>query len=100
MPLPFSLLLWYDLNMKKSIGVVPKKRGRPATGRDPVTAIRLSPEMRAQLMRGLQSRKIDGSALGGYPADDRAGARYQEKEAAKEGPCMRRRRVTHVEPRY
>ena len=26
--------------------VVPKKRGRPATGRDPVTAIRLSPEMR------------------------------------------------------
>lgn len=26
--------------------VVPKKRGRPATGKDPVTAIRLSPEMR------------------------------------------------------
>ncbi len=27
--------------------VVPeKRRGRPATGRDPVTAIRLSPEMR------------------------------------------------------
>jgi Arc/MetJ-type ribon-helix-helix transcriptional regulator len=35
--------------MKKSIGVVPKKRGRPATGRDPVTAIRLSPEMRAEI---------------------------------------------------
>lgn len=49
MPLPFSLLLWYYLNMKKSIGVVPKKRGRPATGRDPVTAIRLSPEMRAAI---------------------------------------------------
>jgi hypothetical protein len=26
--------------------VVPKKRGRPATGKDPVTAIRLSLEMR------------------------------------------------------
>src|ERR1700751_2496828 len=30
----------------KSIKVVPKKRGRPATGRDPVTAIRLSPTLR------------------------------------------------------
>jgi hypothetical protein len=29
-----------------SIRVPPKKRGRPATGRDPVTAIRLSKEMR------------------------------------------------------
>lgn len=30
-----------------SIQVVPKKRrGRPATGKDPVTAIRLSPEIR------------------------------------------------------
>jgi len=34
--------------MAKSNKVVPKKgRGRPATGRDPVTAIRLSKEMRA-----------------------------------------------------
>jgi hypothetical protein len=34
--------------MRKSNKVVPKKgRGRPATGRDPVTAIRLSAEMRA-----------------------------------------------------
>ena len=33
--------------MAKSNKVVPKKtRGRPATGRDPVTAIRLSKEMR------------------------------------------------------
>jgi hypothetical protein len=32
--------------MPKSIRVLPKKRGRPATGRDPVTAIRLSAEMR------------------------------------------------------
>jgi Arc/MetJ-type ribon-helix-helix transcriptional regulator len=34
--------------MAKSILVIPKKRGRgrPATGRDPVTAIRLSPDLR------------------------------------------------------
>lgn len=31
---------------KSTKKVVPKRRGRPATGRDPVTAIRLSPEMR------------------------------------------------------
>jgi hypothetical protein len=29
-----------------SKNVVRKKRGRPATGQDPVTAIRLSPELR------------------------------------------------------
>jgi predicted DNA-binding protein len=28
-----------------STGVIPKKKGRPATGRDPVTAIRLPAEM-------------------------------------------------------
>jgi hypothetical protein len=34
--------------MAKSNKVVPKKgRGRPATGRDPVTAIRLSADLRA-----------------------------------------------------
>jgi hypothetical protein len=32
--------------MAKSNKVVPKKRGRPATGRDPVTAIRLSKALR------------------------------------------------------
>jgi hypothetical protein len=35
--------------LKRSISVVQKKRGRPATGQDPVTAIRLSPELRAQI---------------------------------------------------
>lgn len=36
--------------MAKSKQVVPKKRrGRPATGRDPVTAIRLSEELRANI---------------------------------------------------
>jgi metal-responsive CopG/Arc/MetJ family transcriptional regulator len=36
--------------MVKSIKkVVSKRRGRPATGKDPVTAIRLSSEFRAQI---------------------------------------------------
>ncbi|MDA9465344.1 hypothetical protein XH87_12225 [Bradyrhizobium sp. CCBAU 53415] len=33
--------------MAKSIHVIPKRRGRPATGRDPVTAIRLSDDLKA-----------------------------------------------------
>jgi len=44
--LPLGSLFWYYQFMSKSIKVVPKKRGRPATGRDPVTAIRLSPGLR------------------------------------------------------
>jgi predicted DNA-binding protein len=31
--------------MAKSIKVIPKKRGRPATGKDPLVAFRLPPEM-------------------------------------------------------
>ena len=42
--------------MARSIAVLPKRRrGRPATGRDPVTAIRLSAEMR---------KKVDAWAAG------------------------------------
>jgi len=33
----------------KSIAVVRKKRGRPATGQDPVSAIRLSLQLRAAI---------------------------------------------------
>jgi hypothetical protein len=44
---PPGLLFMVLHNMPKSNKVVPKKgRGRPATGRDPVTAIRLSSELR------------------------------------------------------
>jgi hypothetical protein len=35
--------------MKKSITVKPKKRGRPATGRDPFVGIRLAPTLIARL---------------------------------------------------
>ena len=47
--LALGLLFWYYIIMSKSIKVLPKKRGRPATGRDPVSAIRLSPELRASI---------------------------------------------------
>jgi hypothetical protein len=35
--------------MPKSISVVRKKRGRPPTGQDPVTAVRLSPVLKSQI---------------------------------------------------
>jgi hypothetical protein len=35
--------------MPKSILVVRKKRGRPRTGQDPVTAVRLSPVLKSQI---------------------------------------------------
>jgi Ribbon-helix-helix protein, copG family len=35
--------------MARSIRALPKKRGRPATGRDPVSAIRLSPDLIATI---------------------------------------------------
>jgi hypothetical protein len=36
--------------MRKSIKVEPKKRGRPATGKDPLMGFRASPVMRASLV--------------------------------------------------
>jgi hypothetical protein len=43
--------MWYYQNMSKSRSVLPKpnKGGRPATGRDPVRAIRLSDEFLAEV---------------------------------------------------
>ncbi|POR40238.1 hypothetical protein CRT23_25070 [Methylobacterium sp. V23] len=35
--------------MLMSIEVTPKRRGRPATGKDPATSIRLAPELRAEI---------------------------------------------------
>jgi len=47
---------------KKSNKVVPKKRrGRPATGRDPVTAIRLSKELRETVDRWAASQDDEPS---------------------------------------
>ena len=47
--LPPGSQLRYNLKMKKSIRVKPKKRGRPATGKDPLVGARLPPALIAQL---------------------------------------------------
>ena len=44
-----SAFLTYYGNMKRSISVLRKRRGRPATGQDPVTAIRLPVKLRSRL---------------------------------------------------
>jgi hypothetical protein len=41
--------LVYNVNMKKSISVLRKKRGRPATGTDPLVAFRAPVEMTAAI---------------------------------------------------
>ena len=55
----------YYMNMHKSIRVIQKKRGRPATGHDPVVAIRLSPELIA---------RVDGWAAAQQPPVSRSEA--------------------------
>ena len=47
--LPLGLHFWYTENMKKSITVHQKKRGRPATGRDPAVTIRLPEDVLASV---------------------------------------------------
>lgn len=39
----------YNLNLMMSISVKPKKRGRPATGRDPLVAVRMPPDLTAAI---------------------------------------------------
>jgi hypothetical protein len=48
-PLPLGSQLRYNLIMRKSIRVKPKKRGRPATGKDPLIGARLPPELISKL---------------------------------------------------
>lgn len=47
--LPLGSLFRYNLFMAKSIKVKPKKRGRPATGKDPLFGARLPKEMIAAI---------------------------------------------------
>jgi hypothetical protein len=49
--------------MAKSISVIPKKRGRPATGRDPAIPVRLPPEMVEQLEELASRRKTTRSQV-------------------------------------
>ena len=85
--------------MAKSIAVVRKKRGRPATGQDPVTAIRLSPELRGRLddWRGLQDgrpsrseaiRRLIERALGAEPSAPRARNKGAPKAAEMAGQAI------------
>jgi Arc/MetJ-type ribon-helix-helix transcriptional regulator len=47
--LPIGLLFMYYEYMAKSKNVLRKKRGRPATGQDPVMAVRLPPELKSKV---------------------------------------------------
>ena len=43
-------------NMKKSIKVEPKRRGRPATGRDPVMGLRMSPNLKGAVVKWAENQ--------------------------------------------
>jgi hypothetical protein len=49
LPLPLVALFWYYTFMARSITVIPKRPGRPATGRDPVMSIRLGEALAARV---------------------------------------------------
>ena len=66
----------------KSISVVQKKRGRPSTGQDPVTAIRLSPDLRDRLDAWI-SRQEDPK-----PSRSEAIRRFVESALAAEAPAL------------
>jgi hypothetical protein len=55
--LPLGLHFWYTANMKKSITVHQKPRGRPATGRDPAVTIRLPEAVLASVEHWAVSQK-------------------------------------------
>ena len=54
--LPLGLHLRYNLFMPKSTKVEPKKRGRPATGKDPLMGFRASPVMRASVVKWAENQ--------------------------------------------
>jgi hypothetical protein len=81
-PLARLAFLYYDFSMG-SIPVLRKKRGRPATGQDPVTAIRLSLELRVAI-DGWAARQED------KPARSEAIRRLIEQALA--GPARKRRK--------
>ena len=80
MPLPLGSLLRYNLNMPKSIRVIPKKRGRPATGKDPLYGVRIPDALMASIKRWA---KANGSP-------SRSDAMRQLLERALAGKSVRR----------
>lgn len=62
LPLPFgSSFVYYRLTMPSSKKVIPKKRGRPAKGRDPVMTLRAPPDLSARLERYAKKRGVSRS---------------------------------------
>jgi hypothetical protein len=60
--LSIGSLFRYNLEMaRKSIEVIPKKRGRPATGKDPLVAARLPPKMIASLDKWAKASSVSRS---------------------------------------
>lgn len=58
--LPIGLYFVYYLFMASSISDIPKKRGRPATGKDPMLTFRAPPQVSAAL--DAASAEMGGSA--------------------------------------
>jgi hypothetical protein len=54
--LAFGSLFLYYIIMAKSIPVIRKKKGRPATGQDPVMTVRLPPELTERVDAWVKSR--------------------------------------------
>lgn len=89
--------------MRKSIKVEPKKRGRPATGKDPLVGLRLPPEMIVRLdawadgqglSRSEAIRRIIGNALnvaGAIKLDSKTGSAIR-KGANKTKEMARRKK--------
>ncbi|MEQ8448248.1 MAG: ribbon-helix-helix domain-containing protein [Nitratireductor sp.] len=55
-----GLYFVYNLNDMKSISVIPKKRGRPATGKDPLIAFR-APESLTRAVDEYAAAKMGGA---------------------------------------
>jgi hypothetical protein len=84
------------LAMRKSIFVLQKKRGRPATGRLPVTGVRLAPELRATVDRWAAEQPYKPSRseairrLGRIGADGIAADEEAKPQGRIEGPRLGR----------
>ena len=90
--LPFGLPFSYNVFMSKAITVKQKKRGRPATGTDPLVGIRLTPAMIAALdeialewrtTRSSVMRQLMEHALASPPKPKKALAARTKKPAER-----------------
>ena len=67
--------------MAKSIAVIRKKRGRPATGQDPITTVRLPGSLKSR-MRNWAAHQVD------HPSISEAIRRLIEHGLTAAGPAM------------